>query len=307
MKRLAFPLAAVLILSACGGGGGETTENQPAASPQPTAGLSPVWTVTDGIETPESAYFDPESRFVFTSQIAGALDARDGNGRIVKLDRMGKVVSTTWATGLNAPKGLRVCQGTLWTADLDEVVGIDVDSGTVTSRVKIAGAKFLNDVACDRDTVYISDMMANRIHAIRNGTARVFAEGEQLEFPNGLLLEDGRLIVAGWGSQPKADFTTDVPGHLFALDLKTQTKTLITPKPVGNLDGVESDGRGGYVVSDYIAGKLIRVSSTGESREIGRFTAGTADIGAISDANLVVVPHMNDNKVAAYDIAARLK
>lgn len=304
MKPIGLLIVGVMTWSACGGGSSVTRESPATAASDEPAGVTPVWTVTDGMETPESAYFDPASGFIFVSQIAGAFDGRDGNGRIVKLDRGGAVVSTSWVTGLNAPKGLRACQGTLWTADLDDVVGVDVASGRVTARVKIAGAQFLNDVACDTGgTVYVSDMMANRIYAVKNGKADVFAEGAQLEFPNGLLVEGDRLIVAGWGSQPKADFTTDVPGHLFALNLQTKAKTLITRMPVGNLDGVESDGRGGYVVSDYIAGRLFQVSSTGESREIGRFGAGAADIGVVPDADLVVVPHMNDNKVAAYPIA----
>ena len=298
MKRPGLFVAAALTLSACGAGPADPKEDAPAAG---AARLSEVWTVTDGIETPESAYFDAASGFIFASQIAGALDGRDGNGRIVKLDGDGNVIAATWATGLNAPKGLRACQGTLWTADLDEVVGIDLASGMVRSRIRIAGAQFLNDVACGADgAVYVSDMMANRIHAIRDGTAAVFAEGGQLEFPNGLLVEGDRLIVGGWGSQPKADFTTDVPGHLYALDLATAEKTLLTPKPLGNLDGVESDGRGGYFVSDYIAGTLHQVSGSGESRVIGRFTPGSADIGVVPEAGLVLVPHMNDNRIGAY-------
>ena len=136
-----------------------------APAPAPLVG---GWTATDGIETPESVYVDAASGFIFASQIAGMPDGRDGNGRIVKLGGDGQVVSSTFVTGLNAPKGLRAHNGTLWTADLDEVIGIDIATGTVQTRVKIAGAMFLNDVAVGPDgTVYVSDMMANRIYAIQ--------------------------------------------------------------------------------------------------------------------------------------------
>ncbi|OFW15846.1 MAG: hypothetical protein A3H29_11775 [Acidobacteria bacterium RIFCSPLOWO2_02_FULL_67_21] len=265
------------------------------------------WTVTDGIETPESVWVDTVSGTIYSSQIAGAPDGRDGNGRIVKLDGHGQMVSSTFVTGLNAPKGLRGHNGTLWTSDIDEVIGIDMASGDITSRVKIDGAMFLNDVAVGPDgTVYVSDMMANRIHAVRDGKASVFAEGEQLEWPNGLLVDGNRLIVGGWG-KPKPDFTTEVPGRLFALDLQTKAKTPITPEPFANIDGIESDGRGGFVVTDYLAGKILHVGAAGEVRDLRQFMPGTADLAFVPEGNVAIVPHMNENKLAAYDLSGVLK
>jgi hypothetical protein len=302
-------LAAGILNAACGGGNSQPAESA-ATEPPPTPAATPVmagWTATDGIATPESIYLDDASGFIFSSQIDGAPDGRDGNGRIAKLGGDGKVVTANWATGLNAPKGLRSHNGTLWTADIDEVVGIDIASGKVTSRTRIDGAMFLNDVAAGADgTVYVSDMMANKIHAVRDGKATVFAEGEQLEWPNGLLVDGTRLIVGGWG-KPKADFTTDVPGHLFALDLQTRQKTLITPKPFANIDGLESDGRGGYIVSDFIAGTIFHVSASGESRVLQKFVSGTADIGFVPSGNILLVPHMNENTLASYDLSGALK
>jgi outer membrane protein assembly factor BamB len=280
-----------------------TTTPVPAAAPKPTAG----WTVTENITTPESIYYDEPSGFIFTSQINGMPTDRDGNGRIVKLNADGTVAAGDWVTGLNAPKGLRAHDGTLWTADLDEVIGIEIASGRITSRTKIDGAQFLNDVATGSDgTVYVSDFTANRIYALKDGKATTFAEGEQLEYPNGLLIDGNRLIVGAWG-KPEADFSTKVPGRLYALDLGTKQKTLITPKPFGNIDGLESDGRGGYLVSDYLKGKILRVSASGESTDVRQFMPGAADIGFVPSINAVLVPHMNENKVAAYDISDALK
>lgn len=302
MTRVGFVIVAALAVASCGRT--ETpAEPAPAAAPAAPAALSASWTVTDGIETPESVHFDAASNSIFASQIAGAPDGADGNGRIVKLDGNGTMVNANFTTGLNAPKGLRVHNGTLWAADLGEVIGIDVASGKITSRTKLDGAMFPNDVAVGGDgTVYVSDMMGNKIYAVKDGKASVFLEGEQLEHPNGLLVEGDRLLVGGWGSAPKADFSTDVPGHLFAIDLKTKAKTLITQQPFANIDGLESDGRGGYVVTDYIKGEVIRVSASGEPRTVAKFMPGTADIGFMADHNMVLIPHMNENKVAAYTL-----
>jgi hypothetical protein len=141
---------------------------------------------------------------------------------------------------------------------------------------------------------------------VKDGKASVFAEGDDIEYPNGLLVEGDRLIVGGWG-KPEADFSTKVPGHMFALDLKTKKKTLITPKPLGNIDGVESDGRGGYVITDYPKGQLIHVTAAGEPRVLRTFMPGAADHAFVPVGNIAIIPHMNENTIAAYDITDLLK
>jgi hypothetical protein len=309
MKR-AVVLIACLGLSACGGGGTPPAQDTaPAAAPVAAAPkpLTAGWTATTGITTPESAYYDAASGFVFSSQINGAPDGKDGNGSIVKLDGDGTVLKADFVTGLNAPKGLRVCNGTLWAADLGEVLAIDVATGAIKSRVAIPDSMFLNDVACDGNVAYVTDMMGNKIYKVENNAATVAAQGNNLEFPNGLLVDGNRLIVGGWGSMPKADFTTDVKGHLYSYDLAAKKKTLITQKPTANIDGLESDGKGGYLVTDYIAGTLIHIGANGDAKVIRTFKPGSADIAFVADKGIVLVPHMNENQVASYDISAELK
>ena len=135
-----------------------------------------------------------------------------------------------------------------------------------------------------------------------DGSASVFAQGEDLEYPNGLLVDGDRLIVGAWGA-PNDDFTTDVPGRLFALDLETAEKTLITEDPLGNIDGVESDGRGGFVVSDYQAGTVMQVTASGDIVQLRQFVTGAADLAYIPEGNVLIVPHMNENQVIAYDVS----
>jgi len=278
----------------------------PPAQEGPT--LSPLWNITADFASPESAYYHAGSNAIYVSSINGQILDKDGNGYISKLSPDGKVVSAKWVTGLNAPKGIRSVGNTLWVADIDEVIGIDIASAKVGPRIKIDGAKFLNDVAAGPDgTIYVSDTMTSRIHAIKDGKATVFTGSEQLEYPNGLFVDGDRLIVGGWG-KPEADFTTKVPGHLYVLNVKTKEKTLITKQPLGNIDGVEQEARGGFVVSDYMAGKLIQVSSTGESRVVRQFKPGLADFTFLyAQGDILIAPHMNENTVAAYDLSADMK
>jgi hypothetical protein len=261
-----------------------------------------VWKTTEGCSRPESAYFDAKTGFLFVSQIAGEGAAKDGVGWISKLDRSGKVLVAKWVEGLNAPKGIRSTGDTLWVSDIDELIGISISKGKVTEKIKIEGAKFLNDVAAGEDgAVYVSDMLSNRIHVLRAGKLSVFAEGPELEFPNGLLVDGDNLIVGGRGEI--VDDKSTKPGHLFSLDLKTAKKTLLTNYPLGVLDGIESDGNGGYIVSDWLNGRVFQVTKTSQPKLLIQLTRGTADIAYFPKEKLLILPRMLDDNVTAYDLS----
>ena len=312
-RTLALIGVSAVALASCGGSREAEQAPPAAAKPAPAATpsqpppISPGWVVQD-MRTPESVYLDEGSGYLYVSQIDGAPTERDGKGRISKLGLDGSVVAADWFTSLNAPKGLRSFGGVLWVADLDEVIGIDIATAKETARVKIEGAKFLNDVAIGAEgTIYVSDTMASRIYAVKDGKATIFAEGEQLEYPNGLFVDGERLIVGGWG-KPEADFTTKVPGRLYMLDLKTKQKTLITKQPLGNIDGVEQEARGGFLVTDYMAGKVIQVSPIGELNVVRTFKPGLADHTFLyAQGDILIAPHMNENTVGAYDISGDMK
>lgn len=277
-----------------------------AAQPAPA---TPLWTITEGMDSPESVYFDADSGFLFVSQIGGQAAARDGNGRISKLTVDGKVVNAGWVKGLNAPKGLRSSRGTLFTADLDEIVGIEIASGRITSRVKVdigGDGKFFNDVAVAPDgTIYASDSFGNRIFAIKDGKASVFFEGDDILLPNGVLVDGNRLIVASDGRPARGGGGT--PARLVAIDVATKQLTQVANAPIGTPDGIEKDGRGGYLLSDVGGGRILQVTPGGEVRELKRVAAQPADIAFIAARGLLLVPHLGLNRVSAYDLSDVLK
>jgi len=288
------------------------------AQPQPIAGpaLTPVWNLTTGFASPESAFYDAASNAVFVSSINGQILDKDGNGYISRLSPDGKVVAEKWATGIDAPKGLRSARGVLYAADIDTVVGFDIKSGKEVSRVKIDGAVFLNDLATAPDgSIYVSDSTALKIFEVRNGTASVFVEGgNQVEQPNGLLVDGGRLILGSVGPAPAPGAPRgggagrgSVAGHLFAFDRKSKQRTLLTAEPVGGIDGIELDGRGGLIVTDVIGQRLLHVSEAGKVTVLAGFSAGGADFSYIAARKLAIVPFLFSNSVAAYDLTASLK
>jgi len=277
--------------------------------------LPAIWNLTGDFAAPESAFYDAASGAIFVSSINGQILDKDGNGYISRLSPDGKVVSAKWVTGLNGPKGLRAVGGTLWAADIDEVVGIEIASGRITSRVKVEGSQFLNDLATAPDgTVYVSDSNLSRIYMVKDGKSSVFVEGADLvEQPNGLLVDGSRLILgtigpaAPPGGRGAGRGQPNPGGHLFAFDVKTKQRTQVTTQAVGGIDGIEPDGQGGLLVTDVIGQRLLHVSKAGEVKVLAKFTAGGADFGYIGAKRIAVVPFLFGNNVSAFDLTSVLK
>lgn len=263
------------------------------------------WRVTkdDGLDTPESAYYHADTGHVYVSNIVGSGKDKDGTGYISKLTTDGKVVKKEWATGLDAPKGLRAHGDTLWVTNLTEIVGMDLKTGEVTKRVPIEGSQFLNDLAtADDGTIYIADTLGGKVFQYRDGKSSVFFSGEEAESPNGLLVVGDQLIVGGWGIDVADDFSTRVLGRLYSLDRKTAKKTLITKEPLGNIDGVELDGQGGYILTDWKAGKVLQVDAKGNSKVLLTLKQGAADIAYLPESRTLIVPQMLDSYLLGIEL-----
>ena len=146
------------------------------------------------------------------------------------------------------PKGIRSFGGRLWVSDIDQLIGVDIAQGKIAERVPVPDSEFLNDVACDaQGAVYVSDMTKNKIHRYRDGKLAVFAEGEDIGKPQravGGRQSTGRRRL---GIEQRRE-NNAWPSILAGSGIGEEA--LITPDPVGNLDGVETVAKGSYLVSD---------------------------------------------------------
>src|SRR5205085_6359298 len=120
----------------------------------------------------------------------------------------GKVIAVDWVAGLNAPKGLAQVKNTLWVADIDELVTIDITKGQITNHIKIPNATFLNDVAADdKGNIYVTDSRNKQLWKVENGKPSMLLDSTQLTGPNGVLvynkdiyvLDNGTLLKMGKG------------------------------------------------------------------------------------------------------------
>ena len=257
----------------------------------------------DGLSNPESVVYDPQLNLFYVSNVNGAPDAKDNNGFISIVSINGNMLNEKWVEGLDAPKGLAIYNRTLYVADIDELVAIDIDHGRIINRYKIDDAKFMNDVtADDAGNIYVSDMVLDRIYRLNNGKLDTWIESEELNNPNGLHFTEDDIIVGCWGKMTDG-FATDVAGHLKRISLNTKNISSIGDgSPVGNLDGVEGDDESGFYVTDWMNGGLFHIDSRGNVTKLLELNQGSADLDMIKKKGLILIPMMKDNKLLAYKI-----
>lgn len=262
-----------------------------------------LWTLNEGLDKPESVAYDAKREHLYVSNVQGEPLGMDGKGYISIISLDGKTLDAAWVVdGLNAPKGMAVTEKTLYVSDIDALVAIDIEQGAVTQRYTAEGAKFLNDVTIDSNgNVYVSDMFMNTIHCLCDGEFKVWVQDAALGSPNGLFAEQQRLIVGSWGIRTDG-FSTTEKGYLKTIAYSDNSKI----EPLGvtdsfaNVDGVESDGAGGYFVTDWIAGKLFAVDAEGKAQELMDYPQGSADLEYIPEKGLLFVPMMLDKQVKAF-------
>jgi hypothetical protein len=283
--------------------------------------INKIWETPDELKNPESVVYAPKQDTLFVSNIDGKPDEKDQKGFISKVSLSnGSITQLNWITGLNAPKGMVISNNDskLYVSDITDLVEIDIASGKIIKHYNAPGSTFLNDVASDNQgNIYVSDTRTNSIYKLdttlkSNNTSslllQVWLQSPELNGPNGLLYVDNnknRLIVVSLGSDPSKP-----GGGMKVVDLENKTISNLgkegTTTPVGRLDGIESDSAGThYYVTDNPVGKVYTVNADGTGYEtlIDLERQGAADLEFIPNQNIIIIPLMQDNKLAAYKLA----
>lgn len=263
--------------------------------------LEKVWETEAVFAAPESVVFDQQRNRFYVSNIQGETNAADGQGFVSIVSSDGRVDALEWVSGLNAPKGMALVGDHLYVADIDTLLVIDVAMGQIVQRFVAEQAKFLNDVAADNTgRVYVSDMLTNAIYRLQGDAFEIWHQDAALASPNGVYVDGTQLVVASWGNMTDG-FKTEVPGHLLLISLADASlKPFADGAPIGNLDGVESDGQGGYYLTDWMKGTLMHVDSSGRHRDILQLEQGAADLTVLPEQKLLLIPRMLNNTLVAY-------
>lgn len=249
-----------------------------------------------GFNHPESVVANGRSLYVADIGTALAPNAKDGDGKIVKLDSKGTIIDANFVKEmLNAPKGITVYKDILFFTDIDKLFAVDAATGAVLYQVDFAGAtQYLNDIAVwDANTVYVSATDVGKLFKV-NLSEKKYTEvvtDKPLAGINGLYCypKSNKLYVNTSGSGDKGN------GVVGYVNLKKNTFIQLTAIE-GLYDGLTVVNDVLYV-SNWVAmekkGILLSVQLS-DSRvnrvPVAELISGPADF--IIDGNTIIVPAM---------------
>jgi len=258
--------------------------------------ITEAWRTDTLLQTPESVILDKKRDILYVTNLNFEPRKKDGNGFISKIDKTGKITELRWIEGLSSPKGMAISGDTLFAADVDELVLMDINAGKIIRKIPVEGAGMLNDITSDSEgNLYFSDTDRNKIHKYSGGKVTEWRT-EGLNGPNGLLAEQTRILVASQGGNDFAE-----------VDIISGIRTLLADS-VGRGDGIAYTGIPGYYIVTNWEGEIFMVNpdktktSLLRTKEAG---SNTADIIYLQEMNLLLVPTFFKNCIVAYKLTEK--
>lgn len=279
------------------------------ATPADPPASTPVWTLAEGIQTPESVLYDPIGDRYLVSNINGSPAGVDNNGYITEVSPEGKVTKAKFIEGgagktkLDAPKGSGIYNGVFYVTDITVVRKFDAKTGAPKGDIAVKDAKFLNDLAIAADgRVFVSDTGVkvgekglepaggDAVYEIsKAGKVKTVASSPNLHGPNGLALLDKKLVCVALNSDEAYSF--DDKGNM----------TEVTHLPKGGLDGLIVMGDH-LLISSWQGSAVYRGKLGGTFEPVLTGVKSPADIGFDSKRSRIIVPHFTENSIAAFDV-----
>src|SRR5688572_11718663 len=252
--------------------------------------LVKLWQTDSVFKVPESVLYDQKNQVLYVTNIDGTDPwGKDDKGSVGKLGLDGKVIQVEWVKGLHSPKGMAIHNGTLYVADLQELVSIDISKGQIVKRLQVEGATGLNDVSIDsKGVIYVTDSKGKKLFRVENGKAALYID--PLKGPNGVLANNNNLLIVD-------------NGGLYKIGADKSLK-LIADGMEGGTDGIEHVQNDEYIVSCW-TGVVYYVKPDGSKQvllDTREAKSNTADIGYDPQKKIVYVPTFWRNSVVAYQL-----
>lgn len=269
--------------------------------------LSPLAATAQDLASPESVLRVGNDLYVSNMGVRPAPSVVDGDGYIARLSRDGSVQEPRFLPTdgtLNAPKGMAELGGRLYVADIDRVVGFDLDSREQVFELSFAdaGTQFLNDLAVVDDRLVVSATDLDTIFEIDPAAGSYRPIMRFVDRPNGLYYDADRrdLYVAGYGRDGRS-------GALGVIRLDRRIPSYRELGLRGRLDGIARVGDW-LVITDWTNdrqdGRLHAYNLENGSirRDVLAGMEGPADLAADAATGRVWVPEMLANRVRGEEL-----
>ncbi len=242
-----------------------------------------------GLVSPESVAQDAKGD-IYVSEI-GEFN-KDGDGKITRISIDGKL--STFASGMDDPKGLTFIGKSLYVTDKNRVLKVESDGKWTVFGSTMAFPQtpvFLNDITSDdAGNIYVSDSgnlkSGGAIFKIAQNKKITLVLDEntpEILAPNGLWIIKNDLY--------EVDFSS---GILYKINLKNKSISKIA-EGFGGGDGLIRSGNN-FFVSDWKNGKIFKVQGSKVSLYKDGFTAA-ADIALSYDNKSIMTPDMKAGSI----------
>ena len=245
--------------------------------------------VISGLVSPESVAQDAKGD-IYVSEI-GEFN-KDGDGKITRISIDGQL--STFASGMDDPKGLTFIGKSLYVTDKNRVLKVEPDGKWTVFGSTMAFPQtpvFLNDITSDdAGNLYVSDSgnlkSGGAIFKIAQNKKITLVLDEntpEILAPNGLWIIKNDLY--------EVDFSS---GILYKINLKNKSISKIA-EGFGGGDGLIRSGNN-FFVSDWKNGKIFKVQGSNVSLYKDGFTAA-ADIALTFDRKSIMTPDMKAGSI----------
>ncbi|MFC4212465.1 YncE family protein [Pedobacter lithocola] len=251
-----------------------------------------------GFSSPESVVSNGKRFFVSNIGPGNNKVGKDGDGFISEISSAGKMRISHFLpdTGkLNSPHGMAIIGTTLYVADIDRVVGYDINTRVKVFEVNMGeSAGLLNDIASiNRDLIVVSDTFKDIVYAINIRTRAITGIGN-VPGPNGLVYDETKnlLYVCTVGHHSngegqmyvKSGFGADSPWETVAGGPKS-----------GVFDGIEILNADHLLLSDWITypslkGRLVIYDKQQNKYQSLPMGTEPADMFIDRHTNLIYLP-----------------
>ena len=247
-----------------------------------------------GFVSPESVVQDAKGD-IYVSEI-GEFN-KDGDGKITRISIDGKL--STFANGMDDPKGLIFIGKSLYVTDKNRVLKVEPDGKWNVFGSTMAFPQtpiFLNDITSDESgNLYVSDSgnlksggAIFKIAKDKKITLVLNENSPEILAPNGLWVVKNDLY--------EVDFSS---GILYKINLKTKSISKVA-EALGGGDGLVKSGDN-FFVSDWKNGKIYKVQGNKVSLFKDGFRAA-ADIALSFDKKSIITPDMKAGSVTIVPI-----